>query len=792
MRMGLLSCFFLSLTLLIVSTFSACGSPEGFKFKLDLSQNESSFLEGSTGLVVGGPQQNTLGKVTLDLFTWSSLRASVESENKKIKKLELLYGLSKISEQKISALDETPRTKVQWFLSGLKADTSYVICPHVQWEDGTWSSCDDNANTYTIRTSVRGRSTPSEPANRASFSDQVTAALPEINGQTYLVSNDCADLQDKINLAATQDPNKNHQILIPSGTDCTPFAGQDQDSQLIFPQRAEGSGEIIIRTSAKLENDIRPDGRIQKSHYAQMPILRNAEIGLRVLGGPPDTPCTQGQLWWKYPDNDWSLHRCRTTGQNDWDLVSFTRISRSATSCTANTWYRANDSRPAGEQILWCGPDSKLYPIKTGRNHAFSIAKGAHHYRFFGIRFLPVPVQQWTTAVYSDATYFVGFFYLDKDSHHITFDRINIDGLDFPQRVQNGIYSNGSDVLIRGARFERLSFGIFNPGDFGCNPCTSSVFQFPEGKRITFFNNFTESAGIQIFASDDGQYGPSDVIIKKNTITKPLRYLYQSAENITQSASRVYLSRHSLELKRGQRVWISGNIFDTNFATVARGEMITISPRPNANTMQVSDVTIENNIIARSPTAITVIGHNDYTYAQPGITARVLIRNNIITGVSNKYAAPNTGARGLGNCFILYLGGEDIAYENNFCDVAIGTWPAYLWMQENFFSGLRFNKNIVHQQWSEGYGGAVYPGKVAGTESLEFGTQGDYQFNYNVIAKMSSQLMNYPATNQVLDGNSSLNIARTGDLIQTKQFLTPQGELIGPSIDELRSNLPTE
>ncbi len=104
----------------------------------------------------------------------------------------------------------------------------------------------------------------------------IDTTLPSVTGTTFIVNcpaSPCAvaDLQNKINTAALADPNLNHQIVVQ--------AGATFNGALIIPTRADGTGWIIIRSSAEASLPA-PGTRVAPANAINMPRIQ----------APGDTP----------------------------------------------------------------------------------------------------------------------------------------------------------------------------------------------------------------------------------------------------------------------------------------------------------------------------------------------------------------------------------------------------------------------------------------------------------------------------------------------------------------------
>ncbi len=669
------------------------------------------------------------------------------------------YGTSPSDLNEVSeALTQIPLTVHRYFLSGLRPDTvyTYQVCE-------TAAKC--SAERYTFRTKSRPVNWPALPESPKQIADPKlfsVSPLPVIDGKTFQVAADCLDLAEKIREAAGSDGDKNHQVLIPPGADCTaPSAKTSGDANgptLILPakngENPQGTGEIIIRSSAP-DEALPPEGiRTGSSFLSKMPTIRNGEFGVRELYGPANfgNICTPGQWWWHYNQPGWSLKQCSDAAAGTYTLVPRQDFTGTPpTNCKASSWYYKSDVPVNVNGIYWCTAESKLYNMSLGRLAAFHFADKAHHYRFFGIQFSVVPmgVHEWRSkAVYADGSLYQGQFEIPASAHHITFDRCFFTGLDAPERLFNVFYSGGSYIAWLNNHIEKVSHWLPS-GEAG--DIEASGIQITGGNYLKIINNYIESTGITVFASDDAEHGTSDVEMTGNLIHRPERYRFGTEANKL-AGGMFYQARHSLELKRGVRWLIDGNRFAGNFATVNQGHVIALSPRPGNKPdpgaeIALTDIAITNNRFEDTPNGIYLIGHHDVANAQMPIVSRIDIFNNLMINIDGAIVAKGTPGR-YGHCVTMLLGLEDISFRHNVCYDNKGYWPAFLWEQYGPSSGLNYRDNVVTLKIGDFYGGLVSPGASRGTKSLEKGFPNAYQFVNNAIINVGGDnLKDYPPGN---------------------------------------------
>lgn len=702
--------------------------------------------------------------VAVDAITYSSARLTWTTSfaTSSVIRYGTTTGLGLVREE-ISPVSVTTHWQ---FLSGLTANTQYFyrLC-------STVSSCD--GTTYSFTTAAAPAIVPAMPVptNRL-----VVPAMPVVpSGRRYTVAADCSDLQSRVNSVAAMDGNLDYEILIPAAADCSiaqdQILGNANQPAFTFPAKSgpnpNGTGEIIIR-SAAADSELPPAGvRTGPAFFSKMPTLRNNNWGVQEgFSTPSAGTCALGQLWWDFfasLSNGWPLKQCTAPSSNGYSLTARIAFSGAVpSSCVAGTWYHKTDVGNATQGIYRCAPSGKLYRLQLGRVFGFAFAANAHHYRIVGVQFsvvpLPNPHESYLTgALGADGTYYVGHISIPATAHHIYFDRCRLTGLDYPQRIQQLVNTNGSQIAFVNNHIDQISYWLTDP-NAPSNQTETQVFNVPAGAQLLFENNLIESSGFGLIATEDVDGQTTDVVVARNTFLKPERYRYGTAEN-TAGGGWFYHARHCVELKRGERWLIDGNVCDGNYLTVNQGHFIALSPRPLSSlTVVLQDVQITNNTLRNGPNGIFLIGHNDFASRQMPVMRRVLVENNMLLNLDgNRSAVP--GRTGWGQCFSVLTGMEDLTVRRNLCRDQVGVWPAFLWEQYGPSAGLDFRDNIVWHKFSAGYGGLVTPGCAMGSASLACGWAG-WRVQSNAIVNQSGQDPNtYPAGSFWLASEASLGFS---------------------------------
>ena len=164
---------------------------------------------------------------------------------------------------------------------------------------------------------------------------------------------------------------------------------------------------------------------------------------------------------------------------------------------------------------------------------------------------------------------------------------------------------------------------------------------------------------------------PSDIEIRRNYITKPLRW----RDDISYKG---LLVKNLLELKHAMRVVIDGNVFENSWPGGQPGFALTITPRQQDRTAEtwpckndigcapwtlVGDLTVSNNVFKNVPNGIALSGRDPGVVGPPVWLAptqrgaRFWIKNNVFVQAS--------GYPGTGVMFQLANGPEDVTIEHN-------------------------------------------------------------------------------------------------------------------------------
>jgi hypothetical protein len=578
------------------------------------------------------------------------------------------YGTT-VAYGSVSEASHSYTTAHEWFISGLNANTlyNYQLC-------STSGSCD--ATNRTLTTSALPSPHPAMPT--LPTSTPVLPAMPTVWGTTATIT-DCSTLQTAINNAAAADGNANHLISITKTLDCSfnidYSKGSGGPAAINFPAKSgansSGTGQIVITTTGTLP----PEGsRITSDYYSEMPIWRVGPF-VPERSGPQSTgTCIAGQKYWSFITSGWSLFECTVPASNTYALTAKTDFSGAIPlSCAVNnSWYYKTDATDP-TSLYWCG-NNKLYAINTGNTPAggaIGFSASAHHYRISGIRFLATPTASggipasWAEYAYNfNFTYGVFDWYTNSGINNIYLDRIQVD-VSYPYRLRWTAITTGTGIILANSNIAS-DYHVPTLGDSsGCDACTTSLIQLSGADNVLIDNNYVDSTGITVFATDDDpKMASTDVTVKRNYFVNGNKHMSGTAANTAYCGGCFFPSRHQLEIKMGSRWLIDGNYWDSHFtSTNNQADLWALSTRPSVNLVPISDVWFRNNKAWSIPNLAYVLGHNDQP-EQAAATTRTAFTNNLVWDIDGlRYPTGGTVREGRG--WRIFSGAEDTIITGN-------------------------------------------------------------------------------------------------------------------------------
>jgi len=200
--------------------------------------------------------------------------------------------------------------------------------------------------------------------------------------------------------------------------------------------------------------------------------------------------------------------------------------------------------------------------------------------------------------------------------------------------AKNGIVINSADTTIRHCRVTGIKLqGVESHAVVGYNGPGPFLIE----------DNVLEagSIGILIGGAKPAVTGliPSDIVVQRNTLTRPLALRQQTGWAI----------KNLFELKNAQRVTIRGNVFEHNWPDGQAGFAVVFTVRANsanAPWSTIRDVLFECNTIRHVAMGFNILGIDDAAPSQP--MERVTIRNTLVYDLDRVNWKGPTGQMGSG------------------------------------------------------------------------------------------------------------------------------------------------
>jgi len=241
---------------------------------------------------------------------------------------------------------------------------------------------------------------------------------------------------------------------------------------------------------------------------------------------------------------------------------------------------------------------------------ALATEPGAHHYRFIGVEFSPAQNAAYVHNVIelgsSDYTSTAQF------PHHLIFDRcfVHSTGLN---RARRGFALNSAETSIINSHVS----GFAGAGDE-----TQAIAAWNGPGPFHIVNNYLEGAGeVMLIGGGDPSIAnlvPSDIEIRRNFFRKPKEWLGRAT------------IKGTLELKNARRVFIEGNLIESEILTTAI--VITVrNQNGRAPWSTIEDVVIENNIVRHASSGINILGNDNEHRSQEA--KRIRIANNLLLDI---------------------------------------------------------------------------------------------------------------------------------------------------------------
>jgi hypothetical protein len=297
----------------------------------------------------------------------------------------------------------------------------------------------------------------------------------------------------------------------------------------------------------------------------------------------------------------------------------------------------------------------------------------------------------------------------------VIFDRIYIHGLS-NANVTRGIFMDFTSVGIVDSYCSEIHH---NGND---SQCFASI-QGPGPFLIQ--NNYIQAGAENImFGGNDPAIAnlvPSDITIVGNLIEKNLTWRGQAAP-------LNWVVKNLFELKNAQRVLFDGNVLQYDWAAGQSVSVLLRSVNQNGacTWCVVQDVTFTHNLLQHIPAGVeTAATDSGFRPAQP--TARILIRNNLLTDVSSKNWGPSQGTPFFAGSNSTYST-HDIIFDHN---TAFSDNKAFLLGDSGHVVNLQFTNNLITYAIYGVFGSGVASGSIVFTTFSSNFTYNQNVFIYN-------------------------------------------------------------
>jgi len=379
----------------------------------------------------------------------------------------------------------------------------------------------------------------------------------------------------------------------------------------------------------------------------------------------------------------------------------------------------------------------KIYTENT--YPAVTAELGAHHYHFVGIEIT-------TKAKKCHDLVRLGY---DRKKGSVNATKVE----DLPFKIvfeRCYIHGNPTGSVRSGITMNTREFAILDS-------CVSEIHdEQAESQALVGFNgtgpykiinNFLEGAGENVlFGGADpkiDQIVPSDILIERNHMFKPLRWKKGHKDYQQQ-----WIIKNILEFKCAKRAIVRGNIFENCWPAGQSGKAILFTPRNQGGTapwVTVEDIVFENNVLRNINGFLQIISSDGKQGRSSKSVKNILVRNNLILQVSED------DSRGVRAFFELdgsasRKPAENVRIVHNVGLFVPGRGRAMMRIGASgtVIEGFSFEKNI----FSLGKSGVHGTSSTPGTASLEK-YMIDWTFRNNILVG-STNGKKYPPENVVV------------------------------------------
>ena len=304
---------------------------------------------------------------------------------------------------------------------------------------------------------------------------------------------------------------------------------------------------------------------------------------------------------------------------------------------------------PAGQRVSPDNASAMPKLVTPNSNPTLTAQDRSHGWRLVGLELTVVPT--WSNVVYQ--LVLIGWGSgpwgrrtpTDVVSSRFIIERCYIHGSP-PQKVQKGILANGSDIRIADSWIDEIHNSGFD---------SQAILSYDGAGPYLIENNELQASSENIMFGGSDPSGPehlpSDIVIRRNHIIKPLRW---KADDPSYDG-RAWVIKPLIELKIAQRVLIEGNTLENSWLWPAF--VADAGGSPGLSWIAVQDVTFQHNIVKNSASVFQA-------WAANAPVRRVKIFNNNATGIRYRIVSRPGSSYATGTFFYL-IKAEDIWIEQN-------------------------------------------------------------------------------------------------------------------------------
>jgi hypothetical protein len=541
------------------------------------------------------------------------------------------------------------------------------------------------------------QTTQTAAASSARFTDPIQPNAPD--GPVYPASYtttftpvNCADIQPKINSAATATAGGNVKLIIPASFDCS----NNNINGWTLPA-TPGPGVVVVTTDTPDFSLPPPGVRATTDWEIYMPKLRLNNF-----------TTSSSTLTWNTTSNGWIFKGIELTEAFPSALVkTLTGVSGGIYTAPSHGYSTGNVV-----QICRAGVLTRNAEINVVDANTFTVLSesgtGA------------CPNGSWVAR---EVVAILGLVWMNAGSSNIWFDRC-LFKLSYwmPTASRYGVDLWCSNCGVINSGFyniqawqpwnARLNQGYAPPGCCYGQTIGVALSRVQQGR---FENNLVESPGITLFAEEVDGVAPNagDMVFRRNLVNWRDELRLGSPTSLGYKVT----VRQFLEFKRCERCLIEGNIFRnewTDGSTGNTGSSLVFTPRCSSGATgrhgsanRIQDITIRYNRLEHVTGFLTALGGEttDRACDVEG-TKRVQVKNNVVTSIDGSSIAYVTGmSRVNGQTFYLSQGLEDVMIDNNTIYKQDGSVPAFLLQFFNRNAGLKVRNNLLFMSNDNGSNG---------------------------------------------------------------------------------------